>query len=155
MTAQKIISHACCKIMLLSWVSSHYMSMQCKTSAAGLDAKSTRLSVKPKLWKMQLWNYNNFIFWILNPSVSSEPVGTIAFSGNILLWKGAHPVLAGRNSDLLLFISFLFIPSTSLFKTQKQFRRNKQCVCCAWEVWSVFAKNQSFMKWKLGQQSLT
>lgn len=51
----------------------------------------------------------------------------------ILYW------LAGILS-LLLFISFLFIPTTSPLKAQKQFRRNKHYVCSAWKIWNVFAK---------------
>lgn len=60
---------------------------------------------------------------------------------------------------LLLLISSLFIPSTSPFKTQNSseeinnvyvaHRKYTECLCTA------LGWNQSFMKWKLGQQSLT
>lgn len=109
---------------------------------------------------MHLWSSNNFIFWILHHSLSSAPVGTTVFSGKLLLWKGAHPVfrLAGI-LILLVFTSSLFVPSTSLSKTQNSseeinsvyasHRRYAKYLCTS------LGWNQSFIKRKLDQLSPT
>lgn len=87
---------------------SHHTVCQCSARHLLLGLlPSPQVSVWNQSCERWLWSYNNFISWILHHSVSSGPVGTVVFSGNLLLWKGAHPMLPSKNSD---FAPFHFLP---------------------------------------------
>lgn len=80
----------------------HHTICQCgaRHLLLGFLPSPAGLSVKPKLWKMQLWSYNNFICWILHHSVSSRALETSVFSGN--------PEILGSLSSLITCQEFWF-----------------------------------------------
>lgn len=135
--------------------SHHTICQSARYLLLGLPPNPAGISAKPKLWKIQLWSYKNFIFRILHRSVSSGAVGMAVFSGNVLL--------LGRRLTCIAWQEFWFCSfsssSTSPCKIQNNSEeinsvydahgKSTKCLCAA------LGWNQSFMKWKLGQQSLT